>query len=294
MTIRRDMITAAAGAKHLLNDSAEDVLRFTAAQMNSDGGFKGRSSQSDLYYTVFAIESLLALGAGLPTRRIVRFLDSFGDGEGLDFVHLACLARCRANLDMNTDDQFNKNLASRIELFRSEDGGYANSTRSKRGTAYGCFLGLGANQDLNLELPDPQGLMNCIDSLKTQDGAYSNEATIKNGSTPGTAAALTSLHYLGRDPEADASQWLLARSRATGGFLATAMAPIPDLLSTATATHALAVCGVDIESIKQPTLEFIDSLWSTEGAFSGNWMDDTLDCEYTYYALLALGHLAGD
>jgi prenyltransferase beta subunit len=87
---------------------------------------------------------------------------------------------------------------------------------------------------------------------------------------------------------------MLARSRATGGFLAAPLAPIPDLLSTATAIHALALAQTPLDDIKQPTLEFIDSLWSTEGAFAGNWLDETLDCEYTYYGLLALGHLNGE
>jgi hypothetical protein len=38
-------------------------------------------------------------------------------------------------------------------------------------------------------------------------------------------------------------------------------------------------------------LDFVDSLWTNRGGFFGSWLDDTLDCEYTYYGLLALGHL---
>jgi hypothetical protein len=44
--------------------------------------------------------------------------------------------------------------------------------------------------------------------------------------------------------------------------------------------------------VKEPCLDFIDSLWTNEGAFHGNWADDHVDCEYTFYGLLALGHLA--
>jgi hypothetical protein len=36
----------------------------------------------------------------------------------------------------------------------------------------------------------------------------------------------------------------------------------------------------------------VDSLWDATGGFHGNWTDDMLDCEYTYYGLLALGHLS--
>ena len=68
-------------------------------------------------------------------------------------------------------------------------------------------------------------------------------------------------------------------------------APMPDLLSTATALHALAGMHVDLEPIQEPCLDFLDSLWSGRG-FCGSWADDAVDCEYTYYGLLALGHLS--
>ena len=66
---------------------------------------------------------------------------------------------------------------------------------------------------------------------------------------------------------------------------------VPDLLSTATALHALATAGVSLAEIKEPCLDFLDRLW-TGRAFRGHLTDDVEDCEYTYYALLALGHLS--
>ena len=86
--------------------------------------------------------------------------------------------------------------------------------------------------------------------------------------------------------------WLLARGHAGGGFLAAPTAPLPDLLSTATALHALAGLERDFAPLKERCLDFIDTLWTNEGGFHGHWGDDTLDCEYTYYGLLALGHLS--
>ncbi len=68
-------------------------------------------------------------------------------------------------------------------------------------------------------------------------------------------------------------------------------APMPDLLSTATSLHALAGLQLPLERIKEPCLDFIDTLWTNRGGFYGNWSDDTIDTEYTYYALLSLGHL---
>jgi hypothetical protein len=75
------------------------------------------------------------------------------------------------------------------------------------------------------------------------------------------------------------------------GFYAAPAAPIPDLLSTATALHALSAMGVPLDALREPCLDFVQSLWNGAGAFSGSWADGTPDCEYTYYGLLALGHL---
>ena len=70
-------------------------------------------------------------------------------------------------------------------------------------------------------------------------------------------------------------------------------APLPDLLSTATTLHALATMEVDLPaSLRERCLDFVDTLWSAQGGFHGHWADDHLDAEYTFYGLLALGHLS--
>jgi len=56
--------------------------------------------------------------------------------------------------------------------------------------------------------------------------------------------------------------------------------------------HALAGLQVSFAGVKEKCLDFIDTLWTNEGAFHGQWADDHLDCEYTFYGLLALGHLS--
>jgi len=86
--------------------------------------------------------------------------------------------------------------------------------------------------------------------------------------------------------------WLLERCQPRGGFLASTGIPMPDLLSTATALHALAAMHVPLGGLVEPCLDFVDSLWTNRGGFFGSWADETADCEYTYYALLALGHLS--
>jgi len=299
MTVRRDMIKAASRARRLLDDSAALVAGFIGRQFNEDGGFRGRSEKSDLYYTVFGIEALRALSAKIDCKRIAAYLEQFGRGEELDFVHAACLGRCWANIcelqNIRLDPALREALLRRIGTYRSGDGGYSDSTGAGRGTVYACFLALGALQDLDVDTDNLAALADCLEALRTADGGYSNDPTMQIGAAPATAAALAVLHYLDEPIEESSVQWLLRQLHPKGGFVAVPVAGsygMPDLLSTATALHALALAGVSTGNISEKCLDFLDSLWSTEGAFSGSWADPTLDCEYTYYGLLSLGHLS--
>ena len=119
------MLQVARLAPKLLGDSAELVADFLRSQRNDGGGFAGRDGKSDLYYTVFGLEGLLALRADLPANETAAYLRSFGDGAELDFVHLTCLARCWAALPTPLrDEAAGAALLGRLEAYRSADGGY--------------------------------------------------------------------------------------------------------------------------------------------------------------------------
>src|SRR5690242_18348202 len=81
-----------------LGDSSKLVEGFLRSRLNDDGGFQDRSGASDLYYTVFGLEGLIALGAELPGGAVSAWLHGFGLGENLDLLHLCCLIRCWANV----------------------------------------------------------------------------------------------------------------------------------------------------------------------------------------------------
>lgn len=287
------MLQVARLAPRMLGDAVENVTGFLRSQQNTDGGFKDRAGNSDLYYTVFGIEALTAVRSEVDRASLASYLRSFGDGASLDFVHLACLARGWANLPPEQLDASTRAaLVARIESHRSADGGYAASPGEAVGTLYGCFLAWGAYQDLGVDLPHPSGIVRCIHSLRANDGGYANERSFLHGLTPSTAAAAALLRQLDQPAPPELGPWLLARCRPEGGFFATPQAPIPDLLSAATALHALAGLHVDFSVVKEPCLDFLDTLWSSRGGFLGTWEDEVLDCEYTYYGLLALGHLS--
>jgi hypothetical protein len=275
-----------------LGDSSQLVDGFLQSQVNEDGGFKDRSGSSDLYYTVFGLEGLIALGASAPAATSA-YLRGFGNGEGLDLLHLCCLIRCWADLCRSNPLPLDTgSLAARIEAHRTPDGGYNTVRDTGAGTAYGCFIAMTAYQDLGIEMPSPENVIRCLAGLRAEDGGYANQRELSMGLTPSTAAAATLFRHLGEEPPANLSSWLLSRCHKDGGFYATPIAPIPDLLSTATALHALSGMKAPVEAVKEQCLDFIDSLWTSAGAFYGNWTDEAPDCEYTYYGLLALGHLS--
>jgi hypothetical protein len=280
------MLQVARLAPRHLDDAAALVIAFILDRLNPGGGFQDRAGASDLYYTVFGLESLIALRAGIPaTTR--DYLRSFGAGDSLDFVHACSLARCWANLTgfagVPFDEVPSAGILARIEHHREADGGF--------GSVYHALLALGAYQDLRSEIPARHRILSSIRSLATPDGGYSNHPGLPMGQTPATAAAAVLFRQFDEPPDPTLPMWLLDRCHPHGGFFAMRGSPMPDLLSTATALHALGSLHAKLDAIREPCLDFLDSLWSNRGGFFGNWSDDEQDCEYTYYALLSLGHL---
>lgn len=289
--MRLEMLQVARLAPAMLGESAPLVRDFFQRQFSETGGGRDRDERADLYYTIFALAGLQALQAELPVERVDQYLRGFGDGADLDFVHLGALARCWAAIGVRAAPA--EAIVARIEAYRSADGGYDAEPGAAHGNAYGCFIALGAYQDLGSNLPEPRRMVQCLKFLETPDGAWANARGLTTGSTNATAAAVTVLHQLGMPMNPSVGGWLLARAHPQGGFVATPDAPIPDLLSTATTLHALACLECDVPaSIRERCLDFIDSLWNAEGGFHGHWADDHLDAEYTFYGLLALGHLS--
>ncbi len=296
MTIRLDMRRAVNRASKALGESADAVRDFLRRQLAPDGGFPGRDGRSDLYYTVFGLEASLALDTGIPCDRVADYLNRFGTGESLDFVHLACLIRCHASISEfrgeAVDARTRRQMTTRLQSYKAQDGGYNAAAHAERGTAYGSFLALGASQDLGIDCPDLNSMAASIQSLQMPDGGYANEATMTVSATAATAAAISILHYLGRPIPEAAVHWLQEQANPQGGFAAIRMPAgpaIPDLLSTATALHALSLAGALTDDTKEKHLDYLDTLWTPQGGFRGHWADDVVDCEYTYYGLLSLG-----
>jgi hypothetical protein len=312
-----EMLQTARRAPEVLGESTGLVRSFIRSKQNTDGGFQDRSGRSDLYYTVFGLEADMALAGGKrsgelengqraeaaegtggetsPPRRARKYLERFGAGEGLDFVHLCCLARSWALAGGTWPAE---TLLAKIEEHRSRDGGYAARSREEFGTAYGAFLAAGAYEDLERPLPESERLVMSLQALEHAEGGAGNERFQESGRSRisaaqalATSAVMGVRRHAGIKADGRAVEWLGRCWHPQGGFKASPQAPLPDLLSTATVLHALAGEGVGLQRYREPCLDFVDSLWTNQGGFHGHWGDDVLDCEYTFYGLLALGCL---
>jgi prenyltransferase beta subunit len=289
VTFRLEMLQVARLAPTLLGDSVALVEGFVRGEWNADGGVRDRAGASDLYYSIFGLECLQALQRQ-PPATVASWLRTFGVGAGLDFVHRCCLARAWA-IVARADAP--AGLAEGIFSFRSADGGFNQRAGERSGNPYAAYLALGALQDLGADLPSAFEMLAALESCRSVDGGYASHPDGIAGTTPTTVAAVFVRHAYGAPPERALADWLDGMRHPQGGFRANAQVAMPDLLSTATALHALACLGRDPTPAQvEPDLDFVDSLWTNSGAFHGHWAEEALDVEYTYYGLLALGHLS--
>ena len=290
------MLQVARLAPTQLGESRDLVAGFLREQLNPDGGFQDRSGTSDLYYTVFGLDGLIALQEQLPVER-TRALPAAHSATATISTSctspawLAAGRRCAVlpdARDRRARARARRELSQRRRRLRDE------AWTASPAVPTGPFSRSARIRTSDETVPAPDSRARFAAEPARGDGSCGIHPALPSGLTPTTAAAVVVRRHLGASPDRDAGMWLLDRCHASGGFFAATDAPVPDLLSTATALHALSSLHVPLGGIREPCLDFVDSLWTNRGGFFGTWADDAADCEYTYYALLALGHLSLD
>ena len=108
---------------------------------------------------------------------------------------------------------------------------------------------------------------------------------IQHQTSTATCCLLAMQHQTGRTSDTSLISWLKQRQDETGGFRASEVAPVPDLLSTAVALFTLRLIGEHPQSASR----FIEAHWLDMGSFAPTLLDEYSDVEYLFYGLLALG-----
>lgn len=108
---------------------------------------------------------------------------------------------------------------------------------------------------------------------------------IKHLTSTAACCILAMQHQTGEALDTTLISWLKERQDETGGFRASEVSPVPDLLSTAVALFTLRLIGEQPQSASR----FIEAHWLDMGSFAPTLLDEYSDVEYLFYGLLALG-----
>ncbi|HEV3146397.1 MAG TPA: prenyltransferase/squalene oxidase repeat-containing protein [Gemmataceae bacterium] len=293
----------AAGLQQKPASFRERHAGYVLSCQNADGGFGGRDSASDLYYTGFALRCLVLLDE--LTQRIAERTAGYlrsrlsGQATPIDFFSLlySCLLiQTTTGIDVleGVAEDWPERVVGLLESFRSKDGGYGKSPGATAGSTYHTFLVALCYQLLNRPLPDAGAIVSFIRSRRRADGGFVEIGPMKRSGTNPTAAAVGILQIaeqLHEDELNSVSLFLVGLQSPEGGLRANNVAPAADLLSTFTGCWTLSEFGnlgsIDIEA----ALKYVKTLERPDGGFHGGAWDGGFDVEYTFYGLGALSLL---
>jgi geranylgeranyl transferase type-2 subunit beta len=278
--------------------------RFLLTQQLSDGGFRGREGESDLYYTGFAVRAL-AVSGGLETSdrdRVSDFLSTqrpteLGVIDLLSWLYSALVVQAAGGADLLSEapSDFADLIASKLEATRVEDGGYAKSTAGSAGSTYHSFMVALTYELIGRKPPRPNRLIQFLYDRQRDDGGFVEIAPMKRSGTNPTAAAVALLNSLGgmEDDIADDVQGFLTDVVSTeGGFQANTRIPFADGLSTFTGLLTTKDVGGKNIIPADRVLEWLTTqIELPTGGFRGASWDQQADAEYTFYGLGILGLL---
>ena len=295
------------GIERLPEQSRELHRSFFWSRQEEDGGFAGRVSGSDHYYTAFALRALAILGESdeQRIRRVVDYIrqQSQGRASVIDLISLVFAAQL---LEVWTGEavfqhslKWKNSVADLLEDLRRADGGYAKSSEGNSSSTYQTFLICLTYELLELEQPNPQQAVDFVLSQQREDGGFVEISVMRRSGVNPTAAAVGVLRVLGQDRltselRADVTDFLCDNWTDEGGLRANTRIPVADLLSTYTGMQTLLDIGAGDTIEQQRVLKFVESLQQANGGFLAAELDDYVDVEYSFYGLGCLGLLNHD
>lgn len=268
------------GCSSLGVQARELIVGFLLSQRSERGAYVNKQGEEDLYYTAFGWLLESALGLRQDAEAMERYLAEV-DLESLDLVHYAAAVRCRL-LQRGAKGRLSMLWQALQRTPTRELESFKSVPNNDREAPYTQFIWMSLCEDTR---NDYQAA--ALDAYRTSDGGYAN---VKGGKEMATNATAAALMVVGQSEGYDAARVspLLQAQEPSGGFRATSVAPIPDLLSTATALFVLNCYGV---RPRYEAADFVEAHWLESGGFAATLLDEKSDVEYLFYGLLALGTL---
>lgn len=291
------------GSDKLSPKSHKAVAEYIKSREAVYGGFFDKAENVDIYYTFFGLMCSLALGLEL-NKYHKDYLKGI-EPENLETINrIAYLQSCNLLKIFAVPVKFRR-MATKSAISLGSFDGFSSSAISPLAdmSPYGICLSMMAPESVPGKEALRQWLTVTSSSYKTIDGGWTNIPGNSKATLNATVAALLiqRMYYssfknntiIAEYKDIDtvdnrALMWLKSQQIPIGGFLAAPGAPVPDLLSTATALTALKLYNTRPCYV---AADFIQNHWRNDGGFSSTFMDEDTDCEYTFYGLLALGAL---
>lgn len=276
-----------AGKKRLTPEALRLMRDFTASQCLADSSFMNRRGESDLYYTAFGWLLAYLLGQPLNAQQQADYLAQ-QQPDTFDLIHYAAFRRCQLLRRLHTVGAlrlaWEQRKAQPLPAFEQ----FTAVPLDDPWSPYTRFLWLSLQEDCRQSLPTAQAELDSLARYQTPEGGYANVAGWPTASTNATTAALSVIGQLTGYHPHTALTYLRNSQQLTGGFAATAVSPVPDLLSTATALFTLKNYAV---TPRYAANDFVEAHWLANGGFAPTLLEEESDVEYLFYGLLALGSL---
>ena len=272
------------GKNRLSGEAQKQISLFVRSQMTENGAFMDKNGNDDLYYTSFGLMLAYVFNLNINTKQTEKWLDKQNDKLS-DLLYFAAHVRCQMLCKLLKTGKFNFVL-KRFFTTKQKLPAFTDYPHGDQYSPYSQFLMLTLKEDMGIETENYQEIITSLSSYHVENGGFSNIKGNKTATTNATVAALAVKGQLSGYQKNVDVDYLYSLQDDSGGFSATPSAPVPDLLSTATALFMLKCYGV------APRINpdnFIDAHWQPSGGFCATLMDENCDVEYTFYGLLALG-----
>lgn len=261
-----------AGYMALDQEAKNQVAAFVGSQQAPNGGFFNRGGTPDFYYSLFGYWLSEALESDPLRDKLRTFIDSCDGKEPEGTVDLMALTLIRTSLS-ETEKKYSLRPVLR-KLFKES---------AKIDLSYRFFL--------LLMILDAQNRYRRTLMFFARTWLYFYR--LPDNTPCSILAALVyvkSLAGLNFNREREKLLFLYENG---SGFRVFGRVMHCDLLSTAVALFVLKETGYDLRIITPGCLEFAESNFQA-GAFMAGDGDQSLDLEYTFYGLIALGSLTNE
>lgn len=244
----------------------DEIRSRTASFQESDGGFKDKGGESDLYYSLFGMYVAECLEDEHCIDGLRGYLKKYLLANNPEGVYLFSAAILTSKLGISGYNLLEK-ISHDIQQLDINKPGYT------------LFLGALAYYYNN----DFASITRLMKGYKGFDHLHEIPLPV--------LASNTVIQKISGHDTAGLQDEFMTFYQGNGSFGAMKKSPAGDMLSTAVALYTLAFINADLRNIRPDCLNYINSLYH-EGSFRATEIDMSTDIEYTFYGLLALGALS--